>query len=99
EVAGRVVEEIVFRTRVRGVDPAALGAGVPFIDRRVELQAGVGRGPGGIADAVPQLARSDGFCDRPVGAPRQLPWAVSADPLEEGVRHPHGIVRILASDR
>ena len=57
EIARRVVEEHVFRARVRGVDPAALGAGVPVVDRRVELQAGIGRGPGGMADLVPQLAR------------------------------------------
>ena len=56
EIAGRVVEEHIFRARIGGADGAARRAGVPVVDRRVELDAGIGRGPGGVADLVPQLA-------------------------------------------
>ncbi len=53
EIAGRVVEEHVLRARVRGVDAAALGAGVPLVDGGVVLQAGVGAAPGGLGDLLP----------------------------------------------
>ena len=56
QVARRVVEEHVFRARVRRVDPPAGRAGVPFVDRRIELDARIGRLPGGFGDPVPQLA-------------------------------------------
>ena len=55
EVAGRVVKEHVFRTRVARIDPAAFGAGVPGVDGRVELDTGIGALPCGEADVVPEL--------------------------------------------
>src|SRR5690606_18268593 len=43
EVAGRVVEEHVFRARVRRADGTGRRAGVPVVHRRVEVQARIGR--------------------------------------------------------
>ena len=57
EIAGRVVQEHVFRARIGRADFARGRAGVPVVDRGVELQAGIGAGPGGVADLLPQLAR------------------------------------------
>ncbi len=98
EIARRVVQEHVFRARVRRVDAPARGAGVPLVDGGVELQAGIGRGPGGVADLVPQIARLQSLRDLAVGAPRQAPLAVLAHALQEVVRDAHGIVRVLARD-
>ena len=56
EIAGRVVQEHIFGARIGGADFAAGRAGVPVVDGGVELQAGIGRGPGGIADLFPQVA-------------------------------------------
>ena len=96
EIAGGVVEEHVFRARIAGADRAGRRAGVPVVDRRVILQAGVGGGPGGVADAVPQLARLQGLGDLMVGAARQGPVGVLLDRREELVGHPHRIVGVLA---
>ena len=57
QIAGGVVEEHVFRARVRAADFAARRAGVPVIDRGVELDARIGAGPCGVGDLLPQLAR------------------------------------------
>ena len=61
EIAGRIVEEHVFGAGVRGPDFARCGAGVPVIDGGVELDAGIGGSPGGIADLVPECAALSGL--------------------------------------
>ena len=57
EIARRVVEEHVLRARVGGADRPRRRAGVPVVDGGVELDAGIGRLPGGVADRLPQVAR------------------------------------------
>src|SRR5262249_62256617 len=56
QIASRVVEEHILRTRIRCADRARLGTGVPVIDGGVELDPGIGRGPGGVTDLLPQIA-------------------------------------------
>ena len=56
KVAGRVVEEHIFRARIGGADRARGRAGVPVVHRRVEVQARVGRCPGGVGDGFPEVA-------------------------------------------
>src|SRR3546814_18367893 len=63
EVARGIVQEHVFRARIRGVDPAGIRTGMPVVDRGVELYARIGRGPGGIADLLPELTGLEGFLD------------------------------------
>ncbi|CCC97391.1 protein of unknown function [Azospirillum baldaniorum] len=99
EVAGRVVEEHVLRARVRGVDAPRGRAGVPVVDRGVELHARIGTGPGGVADLVPQVAGADRAMDRAVGAADQLPLVVVQDGLDEVVGDAHRVVGILAGHR
>ena len=53
QITGGVVEEHVLRARVGAADFTVLGAGVPGIDRVVVLDAGIGAGPGGVADLLP----------------------------------------------
>ena len=57
-------------------DRAVGRAGVPVVDGGVELDAGIGAGPGGVADLVPQLARLQRLGDLAVlaaGSGRQSP--------------------------
>ena len=61
KVARRIVEEHVFRARIRGIDPAGLRAGMPLVDGGIELNARIGAGPGSLGDLVPELAGLDGL--------------------------------------
>ncbi len=99
EVAGRVVKEHVFRARVRAADLAIRRAGVPGIDGVVVLHARIGAGPGRMPDLIPQIACLHGLRHLAVGAPRQRPVRIRAHRLEEGIGHPHRIVRVLPRDR
>ena len=98
QVAGRIIEEHVFRAGVGTPDRPIRRAGVPGVDRIVELDAGVGAGPGGVADLVPQLAGRDGLGHLAIGAADQLPRGVVLDRVQEGVGHADRVVRILARD-
>ena len=100
EIARRVVEEHVFRTRIGGDDRPRCRAGVPVVDGGVELQARIGAGPGRVADLLPQLAGLQRLGDLArLGAPEQVPVAVGFDGFQELVRHPHGVVGVLAGNR
>ena len=100
QIARGVVEEHVFRARIRGDDRPRRGAGVPVVDRGVELQAGIGAGPGGVADLLPQVARLQRLrYFAALGAPEQIPVAIGFDRFQELVGDPHGVVGILAGDR
>src|SRR5262249_56461080 len=52
---GRCDKRFTRHARVRPVDPPVVRAGVPLVDRRVELHAGVGAAPGGEGDLVPEV--------------------------------------------
>ena len=99
QIAGRVVEEHVFGARVRGDDRPRDRAGVPVVDGGVVLQPGIGRGPGRVADLLPQIAGLDGLGRLAVEPARQRPVAVLLDGAQEVIRHAHGIVGVLARDR
>ncbi len=72
---------------------------MPLVDGVVVLQSGVGALPRREGDVVPQLGRGDFPRDRAVGAVDQRPVAVDLESAEEGVRHPHAVVGVLAGNR
>ena len=98
QVAGRVVEEHVLGAGVARVDPTALRAGVPVVDRGVELQARVGAAPGRVGDLVPQLARTQGPADLAVDPSGQIPGPVLLDRVQEAIGQADRVVRVLAGD-
>src|SRR5205085_8879093 len=59
EVARRVVQVHVLRARVRPIDPACGGTGVPPVDRRVVLHPRVRALPGCLRYLTHQVARGD----------------------------------------
>ena len=95
QIAGGIIQEHVFRTGVRGVDRAGIGAGVPVVDGGVILNARIGRLPGGIADLLPQILGFQGLGDRTVLAGSQVPVAICFDSAKEIIADPHRIVGIL----
>src|SRR5690606_24670924 len=96
EVTGRVVEEHIFRARIGRVDRAGLGGGVPLVDGRVVLDAGIGGSPGGIADLFPQIAGFEGLGDLAGLAGGQVPLAIVFNGAREVVGDADGVVRVLA---
>ncbi|CEG08204.1 hypothetical protein BN961_01618 [Afipia felis] len=98
EVARRVVEEHVFRARVRRADVAGRLAGVPVVHRGVEVQAGIGGGPCGVADLFPQIAGLERLGDLAVGAADQIPRPVGFHRAQEVVLQRDGVVGVLAGD-
>ena len=100
EVARRVVDVHVLAAGVRRVDPRGVRRGVPVVDRRVELQAGVRALPRGPGDLAPEVSRA-GPCAITVPSvrARQVPVAVLEHRLHELVRDAHRVVRVLVLDR
>ena len=99
EIARRVVQEHVLRTRVGRIDASGRGATVPVVDGRIELHAGIGRMPGCLGDAVPQGGGAHGLGDLAARALGQRPVAVGLDRTQKLVGDPHRVVRVLAGYR
>ncbi len=99
QVTRRVIEEHIFGTGVRAADLTVFRAGVPGVDRVVELNARIGTGPCGVTDVLPQIASVDGLGDLAIGAAQQLPFGVVFDGLEERIGDAHGVVGVLARHR
>ncbi len=99
EVAGGIVEEHVFRARVRGADRARVQRGVPVVHRRVEVQARIGGRPGGVGDLLPEVTRLQRLHDLAVLAGGKVPVAIVFDGAQEVVLERDGVVGILAGDR
>ena len=87
----------------------SVGAGVPLVDRRIELDARIGAGPCRVSDLVPQLAGAKRLARlwlaslAPrlffLGAPVEVPELVVADGFHERIAHPHRVVAVLARYR
>ena len=99
QVAGRVVQEHIFRARVGGADFARADAGVPIIDGGVELDARISRSPGSMANLVPQLTGFQGFENLAIGAANEVPITVLFNGSEEFIGHTHRVVGVLARNR
>ncbi len=99
QVAGGIVEEHVFRARVRPTDRPILRAGVPSVDRIMELDARIGTGPGGMAHLIPQITRLDRLGDLAISPADQCPVSIIFHRLQEGIRHADRVVGVLARDR
>ena len=73
-------------------------AGVPVVDGGVELHAGIGRRPGGIADLFPEVAGLQRLHHLAVLAGGEVPVAVGLDGAQEIVLERDGVVGVLAGD-
>ena len=98
QVAGRVVQEHVFRARIRGVDARRVLAGVPAVHRGVVLHAGIAAVPGGVGHAVQQLAGAVFFARISVVDVARPPVAVVLDRLHEFIGDADRVVGVLEED-
>ncbi len=99
QIAGGVVQEHVFRARIGGADVAGRLAGVPVVHGGVEVQPGIGGGPGGVADLLPEVARLQRLGHLLVGAADQVPVAVGFHRAQKIVLQRHRVVGVLAGYR
>ncbi len=100
QVAGRVIEEHVFRAGIAGVDRTGVRAGVPALNRVLVLHAGVPANPGSFGDAIQNIAGFVGG-SRFVGIrhPARAPVLVVDRRLHKGIGHAHTEVFVLKTDR
>src|ERR1700722_12813923 len=101
QIACRVIKEHVLRARIRRIDPIALRAGMPGVDRRIELHAGISAEPGLLGDLAQDGCRADPF-DWAACRPRQEgPTFTLAllRKLHELVRNANRVVGVLIEDR
>ena len=99
EIAGRVVEVHVLAAGVRRVDPTAVRAGVPGVDRRVELHARIAAEVRGSGDHAHEFAGLEGLRGLARGDVAGLPLGVGLDRPHELVGHAHRVVRVLEENR
>ena len=97
QVAGRVIQEHVLGAGVARVDGAVFGAGVPVVDGGVELDAGIGAGPGGAVHLLPEVLGAELLRGLAVDAALQLPVAVHLQGAHEGIGHAHRVVGVHAA--
>ena len=94
EVAGRVVQEHVFGAGIAGVDGTVSRAGVPVVDGGVELDAGIGAGPGGLVDLLPEILGAELPVRLAVHPALELPVPIHFQGAHEGIGHPDGVVGV-----
>ena len=100
QVAGRIVEEHVFRAGIRSVDPPRVRAGVPMVDRRVVLHAWIAAAPGAFGHAGEYIAgRPRGAFAIGIGDPMGDPRLVVNHGLHELVADADREIGVLEHDR
>ena len=99
QVAGRVIEEHVFGTRVGGIDPIRIGTGVPIVDGSIILHTGIGAGPGGIGDLLHQVAGLERLIGLIGGAQFGLPFSIALECFHKVIGDADRVIRILSGNR
>jgi hypothetical protein len=95
QVARRIVQEHVFRARIRSIDARRVFRGMPAVDGRVVLHARIAAVPRGIRNLVKQIARAHLFGRLPVRHVARPPVAVFFRRAHEVVCHAHRMIRVL----
>jgi hypothetical protein len=72
---------------------------VPLVDRRVELETGVGALPRGARDLAPQFTSLHGLDRTTTVSGFQVPVTVGHDRVHELIGDAHGVIRVLVLDR
>ena len=99
EVAGGVIEKEIFRAGIGGILPRRSFAGMPFVNRGVELHPGIAADMGAFGDFAQKRARILVLAGRAVAHPARPPFAVLDCGVHEFVAHAHAQVFVLIHDR
>jgi len=92
QIAGSIVKEHVFRTRVARIDAAAVRTCMPLVDGCIKLQTGISTLPCAHKNFLPEIARIDCTGTLSCRALFKGPDIVVLNSLHELVGHPDGIV-------
>ena len=98
QVARRVIEKHEFRAGIGSPYATGCGAGVPIVDGRIELQAGIGAAPRSLGDLAHDFAGLVGLVHLARSAQRGGPIAVFLIGLEEFFGHSNRVVGVLPRD-
>ena len=89
----------ILATRITSLDPARVWSGVPLVDRRVVLDAGVGALPRRGRDLSEQFTGGHGLEHLAGGDGLELPIGTGFDRLHELVSDPNRVVGVLVLNR
>src|SRR5712692_2619635 len=95
----RVHTRIAREARIRSIDATRDRRGVPVIDRRVELHAGIAARPGGFGDLTQKLAARQRLEHLAVSPGREVPRLAGERALHEVIGRAYRVVRVLELDR
>ena len=99
EVAGGVIEEEIFRAGVGGILPVRAFAGVPFVDRGIELHPRVAADMCSFGDLAQQGMSIFALAWLAVANASCPPLATFERCFHELITHPHAQIFILVHDR
>ena len=98
KVAGRIIQEHVFRTRIRRIDPRRALAGMPAVYGGIELHAGVAALPGGLGNVTHHFPGRMAVFLLSIGQRSRPPFTVFRHRFHEVIGDAHGVVGVLKED-
>ena len=96
QITGGIVQKHVFAAGIRGVDPAILRAGMPFIDGGIVLNPWISTHPSCPGNFVPEVSRLNRLCDGPIRSPGEGPISIIVQGFEKSVGNPNAVVGVLS---
>ena len=99
QIARSIIEEQIFRAWVRGILPACAFAGVPFVDRRIELHPRIATDVCSFGNLAQQGARLLAFTRFAVRDAACPPFATFQCCVHKFIAYPHAYIFVLIHDR
>ena len=99
QIARSIIEEQIFRARVRGILTACAFAGVPFVDRRIELHPRIATDVCSFGNLAQQGARLFAFARFAVRYAARPPFAPFQRCVHKFIAYPHAYIFVLIHDR
>ncbi len=96
QITGGVIQKHIFTTRIRGIDAAVIGTGVPFVDCGIVLDAGIRTDPCSPGNTIPKVPGFDSFAHLSIGSPSEIPIFITFHGLKKPVWNSNAVIRILS---
>ena len=99
KIARRVIEEEIFRAGISGILPIRAFAGVPFVNRGIELHSRIAADMRSFGDFAQQRASIFAFARLPIEHPTRPPLAAFQSRFHKFVAHPYADIFVLIHHR